>query len=119
MKSLKQILISLIKEKRGYSMVNNPDSVWNRAFSNRKAGEIDTLDSLFGDEDGEGNDQQASGAEVAQKMGFDTDRRPSIHNTNPMSVMDVVFDAWDLPDEWKNQPEERTEEEEDDDVKPK
>lgn len=94
--SLKKIVSQLAKEhKRGYNMANNPDSVKSRSDSMRKVRKPGAINPLTGEEDPDsGNEMQANGAEIAQKMDFDRDKQRSINDKEPLAMMDVVYDIW-------------------------
>lgn len=83
MQTLKQILLSLL-EKKGFNTVNNPDSIWSRSSAGRAGAKH---------KDGP-NAQQASGADVAEKMGFESEPFRSVSDAQPMSLMDLVFQTW-------------------------
>lgn len=65
-----------------------PDSIWNRSMQSRKALKPDD-----GEEEG-GNEQQASGADIANKLDFDVEPKKSIQDKQPLSMMDVIYDLW-------------------------
>ena len=87
--------MSLIKEKRGFNMVSNPDSIWSRSAAHR---------NVMGKD--EPNEQQAGGADIAKKMDFDIEPIKSVFNTEPLSFMDVVYDIWGMHDDEPNSDEE-------------
>jgi len=111
--SMKEIVSQLAKEhKRGYSPSKAPDSIWNRSATHRKARGPAFVNPLTGEpEDSKGNEQQASGADIAQRMEFDTDSPRSINDKEPLSMMDIVYDIWDSYDDQDER--KRREEEED------
>ena len=55
-----------------------------------------TLNPLTGEEetDGDGNDQQANGAEIAKKMKFDQYKHRNLNDKRPLSMMDTVYALW-------------------------
>ncbi len=110
MKSLKQILVSLLNEKQGYNMVKNPDSIYNRSSAARKVHKGDgSVNPLTGEDDPNAdNDQQASGGDIAKKMDFDIEPAKSIHNSEPLSFMDVVYDMWGVFDDEEEEDNDNT-----------
>lgn len=72
-------------------MVNNPDSMWNRAVSQKKA-KVKSLGAK----------------EIMKVLGIEDEGPQDPSEKRPLKMMDIVYDLWGLP----KTPEE---EEEDDD----
>ena len=77
-------------------MLNNPDSIASRTMGSRKVSKKSTDP---GKPNGSGNDQQASGADIADKMNFDNPIPRNINDKEPISMMDAIFAVWKGNDE--------------------
>lgn len=84
--SLKELFIQLL-EKRGFNMTSNPDSIWSRSSAARAG----TTNKEKGP-----NKQQASGADIADKMDFDDEPHRSPMDAQPESALDLTFQTWGL-----------------------
>ena len=85
MKTLKQILQRILRERQGAVGPSSASSNFSRATAAKK--DI---------KNGKPNSQQMNAADIASKMDFDVEPHQDVRDTNPLSFMDVVYNVWGI-----------------------